>query len=153
MTIIKSENLIEKFISNQEYETEKKGACFAKTLTCGTTLALCGEFGVGKTVFTRGIARGFGVELPITSPSFTIIQEYECAGKTLYHLDLYRIETEDSALAFGIDEFINNKNAITVIEWGDRIPNLLDSDCIVINFESASPDQRVIRFYKKQVSK
>ncbi len=151
MTLINSNNLIEEFISNSEQETERKGSSLAKTLATETTLALHGDFGCGKTVFTRGIARGLGIELPITSPSFTIIQEYEHAHRMLYHLDLYRIDTEENALAFGIDEFINNKNAITVIEWADRIPNLLIGDCITIKFESVSLQQRVIRFYHKSV--
>ncbi len=148
MTIANTENLIEEFISNNEDETESKGARFAKTLANGLTLALSGEFGCGKTVFTRGIARGLGIELPITSPSFTIIQEYKLEERILYHLDLYRIDTEENALAFGIDDFIGNKHAITVIEWADRIPNLLGRNCITIQFEAMSLQQRVIRFYQ-----
>jgi hypothetical protein len=90
-------------------------------------VALHGDLGAGKTVLTRGIARGLGITEPVTSPTFTIVQEYRRAdGQWLYHLDMYRIRSEDDALAFGIEEFLFAPNAVTVVEWPERIAGLLE---------------------------
>jgi tRNA threonylcarbamoyladenosine biosynthesis protein TsaE len=92
-------------------------------------VALDGDLGTGKTVISRGIARGLGVTSPVTSPTFTVAQEYQLSdNRFLYHLDMYRIDDENSALAFGIDEFLFAPNAITIVEWPERINRLLEDD-------------------------
>ena len=97
------------FISRSEAETEAFAEKMAKELPPGSVLTLDGDLGAGKTVFSRGFARGLGITEPVSSPTYTIIQEYPLEnGGMLFHLDLYRIANSASALAFGVDEFIDD---------------------------------------------
>ena len=119
----------------QEYQTTSEemtlalGAKLAKLLSNGMVVALVGDLGCGKTVLSRGIARGLGITEAVTSPTFTVAQEYRRPnGEYLYHLDMYRITDENAALAFGIDEFLFQPNAITLIEWPEQIAGLLDDE-------------------------
>jgi len=115
------------FTTNGPEETEKLAGELARTLPKGTTVLLFGGLGAGKTAFTRGFARALGVTEPVSSPTFTIVQEYKLPqGGMLYHMDLYRIDNADSALAFGMDEFLNDRNAYCVIEWPERAEGLYD---------------------------
>jgi len=115
------------FISNQTEATLELGKKIATLLLPGMVVSLHGDLGAGKTVLSRGIARGLGVNSPVTSPTFTVAQEYPLSDNYyLYHLDMYRIDNENSALAFGIDEFLFVPNAITVVEWPERISGLLE---------------------------
>jgi len=117
------------FTSLQPESTVEFGKQIASLLKPGMVVALDGDLGTGKTVISRGIARGLGVTSPVTSPTFTVAQEYPLPGnRFLYHLDMYRIDDENSALAFGIDEFLFAPNAITIIEWPERISELLTAD-------------------------
>jgi tRNA threonylcarbamoyladenosine biosynthesis protein TsaE len=114
-------------ITNSDEETEQLGRRLATRLRPGSVLALYGDLGAGKTVLSRGIARGLGVREPVTSPTFTVVQEYPCdGGLLLFHLDMYRIDSEESALAFGIEEYLYAEDAVTVVEWPERIEGLLD---------------------------
>ena len=97
-------------------ETETLAAQIAAETRPGTILLLRGDLGAGKTAFARGFARGLGITDPVSSPTFTIVQEYVCPdGRMLYHMDLYRINDSDAALAFGIDDFLFADNAISLI--------------------------------------
>ena len=103
------------------------GQALAAGLTPGVVLALHGDLGTGKTVLSRGLARGLGISEPVTSPTFSVVQEYPRAdGTFLFHLDLYRISGVAAALAFGIEEYLFALDGITVIEWPERIEGLLD---------------------------
>ena len=94
-------------ITSSEEETEAVGRELAQSLPPGRSVLLRGNLGAGKTVFSRGFARGLGITEPVSSPTYTIVQEYELpAGGRLYHLDLYRISDVNAALAFGVDEFL-----------------------------------------------
>ena len=113
----------------------------------GQVLALHGDLGTGKTVFCRGFAKGLGITEPVTSPTFNIVQEYPLPdGNSLFHLDLYRINNDSEAIAFGIDEYLFNPKAYTLIEWPERIPGLLGNRAVDIVFEHLSADQRIITF-------
>ena len=113
--------MMNEFTTNSPAETEEYAGKLAKSLSRGTVILLFGGLGAGKTAFTRGFARGLGITEPVSSPTFTIVQEYVIpAGGMLYHMDLYRIDDPDSALAFGIDEFLEDPNAFCVIEWPER---------------------------------
>jgi len=112
-------------ISKSRDETIEIGAKFAKRLKRGDLVALIGELGSGKTVFTKGIAKGLGVKdvRYVNSPSFVIIKEYK--GKVpLYHFDLYRLDRAGELDSLSYDEYFYG-NGITVIEWADRIRDLL----------------------------
>ena len=109
--------------------TQSIGYKFGRMLAGGCTVALHGDLGSGKTVFTRGIAKGMGVTEPVTSPTFNLIQEYIGDKWTLYHIDLYRIIDEHEALSFGIEDFFNNPKAITVVEWAERARQIIGNAC------------------------
>ena len=123
--------------SSSEEATLELGVRVASRLSWGQTLALYGDLGAGKTVFSRGIARGLGVTEPITSPTFTIVQEYRLPARHyLFHLDMYRIDNEEAALAFGIEDFLFAPDAITVVEWPERIKGLLpEEETLVVALE------------------
>lgn len=112
-------------ISKTPEQTEAAAAAIALQLLPGTVIALHGTLGAGKTVFARGFARALGIIEPVSSPTFTLVQEYPFPGGTLYHLDLYRIDNSDTALAFGVDEFLYDKNGFSIVEWPERIIDIL----------------------------
>jgi len=114
------------FISRTVADTEDFAAEFVKSLPRGSVVALHGDLGAGKTVFARGMARGLGIKGAVSSPTYTIVQEYDMPdGGRFYHLDLYRISDEHAALGFGVDEFLDDPTAITLLEWPERITGLL----------------------------
>ena len=132
-------------ISYSDAETERLGEQLAAHLAGGSTVALHGELGAGKTVLSRGIARGLGIHEPVTSPTFTIVQEYRGTHFRLFHIDLYRIAVDAEALAFGIEEYLGVADAVTVVEWPDRIEPLLDAAAVRIDMKLQGPTQRLIR--------
>ena len=102
------------------------GGLLSKVVRPGQVIALHGDLGAGKTVLSRGFARGFGITEPVTSPTFTVAQEYEAPdGRWFYHLDMYRIDNERSALACGIEEYLFSPDDGTLVEWPERIEKLL----------------------------
>ena len=133
-------------ISTSEEATEALGAALARKLAPGSVVLLCGDLGAGKTVFSRGFARGLGVTEPVSSPTYTIVQEYELpAGNRLYHMDLYRIADERAALGFGVDEFLSEPGAFSLVEWPERIKGLLPDTAIRVELKHRSRDEREIR--------
>ena len=125
-------------ITSSEEETEAVGRELAQSLPPGSSVLLRGNLGAGKTVFSRGFARGLGITEPVSSPTYTIVQEYELpAGGRLYHLDLYRISDVNAALAFGVDEFLDDPRGISLIEWPDRISGILPENAICVDIEDA----------------
>lgn len=135
----------ESFETHSTEETEAFASRLAAELPAGSVLALYGNLGAGKTVFARGFARGLGITEPISSPTFTIVQEYPYGdGNIFYHMDLYRIDNSDAAYAFGIDEFLYDKAAMTLLEWPERIEDILPPSVIVIRIEHAGESTRKI---------
>lgn len=113
-------------VTRSEAETTAVGRRLSGHLAPGAVLALYGDLGTGKTVLTKGIAAGLGVVDPVTSPTFTIVQEYALGhGHWLIHVDLYRITGVEAALDFGIEEYLFAPDTITVLEWPERIEPLL----------------------------
>lgn len=133
-------------ISRSEADTEAAGAALARELKPGTVVLLYGDLGAGKTVFSRGFARGLGVTEPVSSPTYTIVQEYGLAsGNRLYHMDLYRISDERAALGFGVDEFLGEPGAISLVEWPERIGGLLPDDAVRVELKHRSESERELR--------
>jgi tRNA threonylcarbamoyladenosine biosynthesis protein TsaE len=97
----------------------------------GTVIALIGELGTGKTTLTKAIAEGLGVAENITSPTFTILKEYESGRLPLYHFDAYRIGGAEELYALGFEEYLCGAG-LTVVEWADRAAGLLPQDAIVL---------------------
>ena len=135
-----------RLLSKQDDATLTLGRMLAACLPPASVVALYGDLGAGKTVLSRGVARGLGIAEPVTSPTFTVVQEYRRPnGQWFYHLDMYRISDEQAALAFGIEEFLFTTNAITLVEWPERIAALLaPTATIAITLTHVGESQREI---------
>ncbi len=136
-------------ISRSAEETISLGEQFAKEfLGPGLLTVLRGELGAGKTQFAKGIARFFGLdENEIASPTYSLVNEYEISSgniERLFHLDCYRFEKPEELIELGIEEYLYPKNAVTVIEWPERIEYYLPEKRIEVIFEVMSPDERRI---------
>lgn len=109
-------------------------------------IALVGELGAGKTTFTQGFAGGLGIKDKIISPTFVLIRQHPIptTKKILYHIDLYRLEETKDIKNLGIQEIIDNPNNIILIEWAEKIRDLLTKDVIWISLKATSPNTREI---------
>lgn len=123
------------FISKNEQETIDFAKSFAEKLNKGDIIVLSGELGSGKTKFVQGILSYFGLENEISSPTFTIVNEYTSSDINIYHFDVYRLEDEDEFYAMGGDEYF--ANGICLIEWGEMIEDLLPKPYTKITFSKA----------------
>ena len=131
------------FTSNSVEETEAIARHFAADLKSGIVLALQGDLGAGKTHFTKGIVRGLAGEAEVTSPTFTIVHEYEGGRFPVYHFDFFRLEDAQSASRLGLDEYFFG-DGISVVEWPDRFPELIPADARWVRIEMISPAERLI---------
>ena len=132
-----------KFITKCEKETYELGIKLGCVLMPTTVISLNGDLGAGKTHFTKGIAVGLGVDDYITSPSFTIINEYE--GRIpLYHFDVYRINDIDEMYEIGFEEYLYG-DGVCVVEWGDIVKEMLPKDTINIYITTLEEDIREIK--------
>jgi tRNA threonylcarbamoyladenosine biosynthesis protein TsaE len=144
---------MDKILSTNGFkQTQKIGFDFAKTLKGGEVLALYGDLGSGKTTFVQGLAKGLGIDRPIISPTFIIMRTYqvrisnqESRIKELYHLDLYRIESEKDVQSLGLLELSGQRENVVAIEWPDKIENLLPEKRINMYFKYLGDDTREIR--------
>ena len=136
-----------KIRANNLKDTEEIGRIIAKCLEKGTVICLDGDLGVGKTALTQFIAKEFGVKEYIVSPTFTIIKEYE--GKLpFYHMDVYRIDSEDAMYDLGYDEYIYSEG-VTIIEWSHLIKGILPEERVNIEIKRIDDDKREINFEGK----
>lgn len=129
---------MEKIISNSEHETKLIGKKIAENLKKGDVVVLTGELGSGKTKFTEGVLQFFGLDNEISSPTFTIVNEYSNDKTTIYHFDVYRLEDEDEFFAIGGEEYF--EKGICLIEWGELIENALPKKYIKIEFNRLFED-------------
>jgi tRNA threonylcarbamoyladenosine biosynthesis protein TsaE len=134
-------------ITHSETETEALGATLGRLLRPGDVLALVGDLGAGKTCLTRGIARGLGIDEPVTSPTFILVAEYlTSAGFPLYHADCYRLEQAAAeAQAIGLDELLLDAG-VAVVEWAERIEPLLPADHLRISLSVLDENRRELEF-------
>ena len=119
------------FESHSPEETEKIAYEFASTLTGGEVITLDGDLGAGKTAFVRGLARGLGISDVISSPTFTIVNEYRKGQIPLFHFDVYRIESSDEMYDIGWDDYLS-QGAVIVVEWSVNIPDLFRDEHLEI---------------------
>ena len=124
--------------------TQKFAEDWATDLRGGEILALHGVLGAGKTQLVKGLARGLGFPGEVTSPTFTLVHEYRGGRLPIYHIDLYRLEGAESALPLGIDDFLPS-DGVTVIEWPERIADLLPTGTRHWELQVASLTERTIR--------
>ncbi|MGI6730351.1 MAG: tRNA (adenosine(37)-N6)-threonylcarbamoyltransferase complex ATPase subunit type 1 TsaE [Anaerovoracaceae bacterium] len=133
---------MKKIIENLE-ETRAFGLELAKNLKQGDIIALIGNLGTGKTTLTKSIAEGLGITEMITSPTFTIVQEYHEGRLPLYHFDVYRINHVEEMYELGYEEYFFGKG-VCIIEWADLIMDIIPKGAIVINIEYGDKeDQRI----------
>tara|TARA_B000000475_G_scaffold118936_1_gene96180 strand:+ start:9030 stop:9461 length:432 start_codon:yes stop_codon:yes gene_type:complete len=129
-----------KFTFNSPEETQSFAASFAKKIPDGQVIALIGNLGTGKTTFSQGFARGLDIEDSVISPTFKLVSEYH-GKRVLYHVDCYRLDTFNDFLNIGGENFLNNIDGITLIEWADRIKDIWLDDWIIIYFDRDENDE------------
>lgn len=124
-------------------ETEQIGKFLADTLTKlgikRAYIAMRGEMGVGKTVFTRGFVSHFG-RANVKSPTYTIVNEYSPAGTKIYHFDLYRISDGDDLESIGYHEYVES-DAYSIVEWSERVPEYIPDDAITVTISRVAEDE------------
>ncbi len=133
------------FNSDSEDDTSLLGEVLGRALVPGTTMALVGDLGAGKTRLVQAIAEGLGVDRrAVTSPSFTLIQEY-LGRLPIYHFDAYRLHDSDDFLNLGADELLES-DGVCLIEWADHVTAALPDDALRVEIEITRPTSRVFRF-------
>ena len=115
-------------------DTAKLGTNLGKLLNAGDIICLTGDLGVGKTHITKGIAKGLGINDNITSPTFTIVNEYDGGRLKLNHFDVYRVSDPDEIYAIGFDDYIFS-DAVSIIEWANYIEEILPNDLLHIDIK------------------
>ncbi len=134
---------LEIYFNNIE-ETEVFGQKLGTLLKPGDIICLNGDLGAGKTTLTKSIGRGLGVDDYITSPTFTLINEYE-GRLSLYHFDVYRLENVDDLYDLGFDEYFYGKG-VSIVEWADKIEKFLPKDRLVLDIENGDQeDKRLVK--------
>jgi len=121
------------------------GQQFAEEIGVGSILALNGDLGSGKTVFVKGLVDGLGSRADVISPTFTILHEYRGGRLPVYHFDFFRLENRESIVRLGLDDYFFG-DGVSVIEWGDRFPELIPQRARWILFEIKSANERAITF-------
>ena len=124
-------------------ETLRFGERVGRELQRGDVVALFGELGAGKTALVKGIARGLGITQEVTSPTFTLVHEYDGGRLPLFHIDLYRLDNLEQTLAIGIEEYLNGPG-VTAIEWSEKIESLLPPKATRIRITASDNDVRRI---------
>lgn len=122
------------FESNNKEETADFGMKLARTAKPGDVFCLRGDLGVGKTVFSQGFARGLGITEPVSSPTFTIVQEYDGGRLPFYHMDVYRISEPEEMYEVGFDDMLAG-GGVCLIEWADLISELLPEKYYLVTIE------------------
>ena len=133
------------FTSHNSSETMKFASELASTLHVGDAVVLSGELGAGKTKFTEGFLKYFGLDNQISSPTFSIVNEYKKDNIHIYHFDVYRLEDVDEFYAIGGEEYFSS--GICIIEWGEIIEEALPNNYIKITFEKDISDEN-LRYLK-----
>ena len=130
------------FITNSPEETEAVGTALGKLLSAGTVIAYRGDLGAGKTAFTRGLARGLGAEDPVTSPTYTIVNEYLSGRLPLFHFDMYRLSCGDELFDIGWEDYLE-RGGVCAVEWSENVADALENP-ITITIEKLGEASRRI---------
>ena len=130
------------FLTNSPEETEAIGKRLGETLTPGTVIAYQGDLGAGKTAFTRGVALGLGAKEPVTSPTYTIVNEYLGGRMPLFHFDMYRLGSEDELFDIGWEDYLE-RGGVCAVEWSENVADAME-DAIRVRIEKNGPDSRRI---------
>ena len=138
------------YITNSPRETEAVGEKLAQQLAPGTVLAYRGDLGAGKTAFTRGLARGLGYQEPVTSPTYTIVNEYLGGRLPLFHFDMYRLHSSDDLFDIGWDDYLE-RGGICAVEWSENVADAME-DPITVTIEKLGEESRRITIEGGQIN-
>ena len=130
------------FITNSPIETEKVGEALGKVLRPGTILAYEGDLGAGKTAFTRGLARGLGAAEQVTSPTYTIVNEYLSGRMPLFHFDMYRLSSSDDLWDIGWEDYLE-RGGVCAVEWSENVADAMEG-AITVCIQKTGEDARKI---------
>jgi tRNA threonylcarbamoyladenosine biosynthesis protein TsaE len=132
------------YCSHSEHETEELGEQLGRTLKPGAVVAYRGGLGMGKTAFTRGLARGLGCSCRVTSPTFTIVNEYE-GVIPLFHFDMYRLGDSDALFDIGWEDYLS-RGGVCAVEWSEQVADALPEDTLYVTIarHSEHDDWRII---------
>ena len=119
------------FISKSEHDTEELGRRFASGLPGGTVVAMYGDLGAGKTAFVRGMARGMGLDCRVSSPTFTIVNEY-LGKRELIHFDMYRLSSADELFDIGWEDYLT-RGGVCAVEWSEQVSGALPEDAVWVD--------------------
>lgn len=136
------------YISDSVSRTEQLGAMLAEKLVPGDCIAFSGDLGAGKTVFCRGLIKELGYSGNITSPTFSIVNEYHGGKYNIAHFDMYRINSEDQLYSTGFYDYLDS-NYIILIEWSENVADYIDCECIHINIQGSGDEPRYITIEKE----
>ena len=131
-----------KIITKSETETQQAGAELVKTLAPGSVVAMYGDLGAGKTAFTGGLAEGLGISGRITSPTFTIVNEYEGGRLPLFHFDMYRLGSAEDLWDIGWEDYLD-RNGICAVEWSENVRDAMEN-AISVRIEKTGDESRRI---------
>ena len=132
------------YITHSPEETRALGRTLAQALQGGAVVAFTGDLGAGKTAFVSGMAEGLGIEERVTSPTFTIVNEYEGGRLPLFHFDMYRLGSADALFDIGWEDYLA-RGGICAVEWSENVSDALDNDCLRVDIRRGeNDDQRII---------
>ena len=130
------------YITNSPEETEALAFALAQKLSAGSIIAYEGDLGAGKTAFTRGLARGLGIREPVTSPTYTIVNEYLSGRLPLFHFDMYRLRCADDLFDIGWEDYLD-RGGICAVEWSENVAEAM-TGAVTVRIEKTGEDTRRI---------
>ena len=130
------------FITQSPEETEALGQALAELLVAGDIIAYRGDLGAGKTAFTRGLARGLGCREQVTSPTYTIVNEYLSGRLPLFHFDMYRLSSSEDLWGIGWEDYLD-RGGVCAVEWSENVEDALDG-AVLVTVEALGGDRRRI---------
>ena len=130
------------FITNSPEQTEAVGAALGKVLEPGTILAYRGDLGAGKTAFTRGLARGLGYAETVTSPTYTIVNEYLGGRLPLFHFDMYRLASSDDLWDIGWEDYLE-RGGICAVEWSENVDDAMENAIYITIYKTGEESRKI----------
>ena len=136
---------METFITRSPEETRALGERLARALGPGAVVAFTGDLGAGKSAFISGMARGLGIQEPVTSPTFTIVNEYEGGRLPLFHFDMYRLGSADELFHIGWEDYLA-RGGVCAVEWSENVAEAMEDDALRVDMARGEDENsRVIR--------
>ena len=129
------------YVTNSPAETEALGQRLAERLQPGDVIAYTGDLGAGKTAFTRGLARGLGITERITSPTFTIVNEYQGGRLPLFHFDMYRLGSSEELYEIGWEDYLA-RGGVCAVEWSEIVADALEEPCIRVDIRQGDTENQ-----------